>query len=141
MDKTFKVNKEFVFQLTMKLKHLLQKNTRYQFVITIGIRVACSFYKLPYGVGYLQHSEIFAIGKSIVHVVMSKFVVNVVCRNQIQWLKGEELAEIVAGFKNFCGLPSFDGAINVTHIHIQKPIDPFIGDYYSFKFEPFNMQL
>jgi hypothetical protein len=86
---------------------------------------------------------LFAIGKSIVHVVLWEFVfaINVVCKNQIQWLEGEDLLEVVAGFKNFCGLPFVDGAINVIHIRIQKPIGPFIGYYYFFKSETFTMQL
>lgn len=60
---------------------------------------------------------------------------------KIHWLKKEELVKIVASFKKNCGLPYVGGAINITHIHIQKPIGPYIGDYYSFKFKTFNMQL
>ncbi len=60
-----------MFQLTKKLKHLMQKkDTWCTFVVPIGICVDCSLYKLVHGIEYLHCSELFAIGKSLVHLVL-----------------------------------------------------------------------
>ncbi len=46
----FKVSKEFVFQLTMKLKHLMEKkDMHYMCVVHARICVTCSLYKLAHG--------------------------------------------------------------------------------------------
>jgi hypothetical protein len=95
------MNRDFVSHLTIKLKHLMQKDTNYRFVIPMEIRVACSLYKLVHGAKCLQCSELFVISKLIVHLVLQEFVcfVNVVFKNQIQWQKWEDLAKINKGFQ------------------------------------------
>ncbi len=115
----------------------------YQFIVPIGIHVACSLYKLAHGDVYLHWNELLAIGKSTIHVVLQEFVfvMNVACKNQIQCCEGEDWVEIVAGFKKNWGLPSIHGTIDIIHIHIQKPNGPFARDYYSFKSKTFNMHL
>jgi hypothetical protein len=97
----FRMNMDFVFHLTIKLKHLMQKDTKYRFVIHVGIHVACSSYKLIHGAKCLQCNELFVIGKLIVHLVLEEFVcfVNVVFKNQIQRPKREDLAKINKGFQ------------------------------------------
>jgi hypothetical protein len=47
-----------------------KKKTQYMCAISIGIWVACSFYKLAHGTKYFQCSEMFAIGKLIVNSFM-----------------------------------------------------------------------
>jgi hypothetical protein len=100
-----------------------KKNTSYRCVVLVGICVAYALYKLVHGAKYFHCSDLFAIGKSIMHLVLQKFVcsVHVVFKSQIQWPKGEDLAKVLRGFREFCGLPSIHGAIDVTQIHIQKP--------------------
>jgi hypothetical protein len=66
----FEVSRSFVRQLIEKLKHIMEKkDTKYKCIILVSIRVACSLYKLVHALKYLQCSELFAIGKSIVHLV------------------------------------------------------------------------
>jgi hypothetical protein len=49
------------------------------------------------------------------------------------------MVEIMARFKDFCGLPSVDGAINETQIHVSKPMGQrFTIDYYYFKLKGYN---
>jgi hypothetical protein len=61
----------------------------------------------------------FTINKSFVNMVLHEFVVvNVVFRTQIQWPCGEDLLRVMAGFKDWCGLPFIQGAIDYTYIHI-----------------------
>ncbi len=46
----FRVSKEFVFQLTMKLKHLMEKkDMHYMCIVLAGICVTCLLYKLAHG--------------------------------------------------------------------------------------------
>jgi hypothetical protein len=55
-------------------------------------------------------------------------------KNQLKWLKGIEMVEIMVGLEDFCGLPSIHGAINATQIHLQKLMGQhFAIDYYYFK--------
>ncbi len=76
----------------MQIKKKLQpiiiiKDIKYKFVIHVGIRVACSFFKLARGANYLQCSELYMIRKSYINMVLHEFVfvVNVVFKNQICW--------------------------------------------------------
>jgi hypothetical protein len=62
----------------------------------------------------------FAIKKYIMHLVLHEFiyVVNIMLMNKFKWPKKIEMVEIMIGFKDFYGLPSIHGAIDVTHIHL-----------------------
>jgi len=51
-------------------------------------------------------------------------------RNQVRWLEGEEMVEVMAIFKGFCDLPSVHGVINMTQIHITKTKGTFVGDFF-----------
>jgi hypothetical protein len=46
--------------------------------------------------------------------IFCEHVINVVFRNQIQWPQGEDLSRVMVGFKDWCGPPSIDGAIDYT---------------------------
>jgi hypothetical protein len=46
---------------------------------------------------------------------------------------------VMASFKNLCGLPFVQGAINGTHIAISKPSSPFPKDYYYHKTGGYNI--
>jgi hypothetical protein len=50
-------------------------------------------------------------------------------RNQVKWHEGKEMVEVMVGFKHLCGLPSIHGVIDVTQIHILKPLWENIGFY------------
>ncbi len=64
------MNKDFLSHLTIKLKHLMQKDTKYRSVILVGICVTCFLYKLAHGAKYLHCNDLFAIGKLIVHLIL-----------------------------------------------------------------------
>jgi len=83
-----------------------KKNIWYKFVVPIGIQVACFLFKLVHKIKYLQCSEMFAISKSTMHLVLHEFihVLNVIFKNQIKWPKGEDLLKVMIGFKNFFSL-------------------------------------
>ncbi len=67
----FRITCKFVEQLIAKLKHFMEKKTiTYKCAILVNIYVVCSFYKLAHGAEYLHHSELFAIGKSTILVIL-----------------------------------------------------------------------
>jgi hypothetical protein len=80
----------------------MKKNIRDTWVIPIGIWVTYFLYKLAHnGAKYLYCKETFAIGKSIIHLVLHEFVVvkNGVFIKHIKWLGGEDFVEVMHGFK------------------------------------------
>jgi hypothetical protein len=88
----FKVSKSFVFQLSMKLKHLMEKKRHsLQVCCTYTwIWIACSLYKLVPKVRYLHCCQMFAINKLIMHSILREFVyaMNVVFKINSSDLKG-----------------------------------------------------
>jgi hypothetical protein len=78
-----------------------KKDTKYMCVIPMSIMVACSLYNTKHASKYLQCSELFAIRKSIVHLVLREFVhvVNDVFKAQFGWLERERLFQILERFK------------------------------------------
>jgi hypothetical protein len=87
---------------------------------------SCAIKKLALGYNFIICNELFAIGKSIISLVLCEFVVamNVFFRKLISWLVGLEMHIVMEDLKN--GLPSIQGAINGTHILISKPsYNPF----------------
>ncbi len=71
----FCIIKKIVLQLMKKLIPLIEKkNTKYRVAIHVGIKVTWSFYKLSQRVKYLQCNELFAINKSLVNMVLLKFM-------------------------------------------------------------------
>jgi len=73
----------------------------------------------------------------VLHEVV--FIINKMFKNLISWLCGDEMQEVMAGFKNWCDLPIVQGAINGTHITISKPSSPFPKDYYYHKVGSYNI--
>jgi hypothetical protein len=69
----------------------------------VSIQIACSIYKLTHKTDFLHCNEMFAIWKSIMHLVFNKFVfsTNLVFWNQIRTPKEDELAQVMDGFMNF----------------------------------------
>jgi hypothetical protein len=79
--------------------------------------VACGLYKLVYTSQYLHCFEPFIIKKyTNMHLVLHEFfhALNVVLRIQLKLLKGNDLVDVMAKFKEFYSLPSLHGAINAT---------------------------
>jgi hypothetical protein len=71
------------------------------------------------------------------------YVVSVVLKFQIKWHEGSDLIEVMARFKELCGLLLIHGTINVTLINLKKPRGEIFvaNDYYSFKYKGYNIQM
>jgi len=52
----------------------MKKDIRYMCVVLMNMKVVCSLYKLAHASKYLQCNKFFVIRKSIVHLVLCKFL-------------------------------------------------------------------
>lgn len=57
-------------------------------------------------------------------------VINTTFMNKIKWPKGVNMQNMMLDLKDWCGLPSMQGAIDGMRIFIPKPNSPFAKDYY-----------
>lgn len=98
----------------------MEKNIKFHSIMPMGIFVTCTLNKLVHALEYLHCFEFFIIKNSTIHLVLHGLmcVVNFIMKNQIKWPKGNDLIEIMDGFKKLCGLSSIHGAIDVPHIHV-----------------------
>ncbi len=82
----------------------------------LNIHMACNLYKLVCMVQYFHYYEFFVVEKSIMHFVLHEFTcaMNIMLNNQLKWVKGNQMGEIMARFKASCDLPSIHGAIVAT---------------------------
>jgi hypothetical protein len=81
-------------------------------------------------------TQLFAIGKSIVSLVLHGFdvAVNIVFWKLISWLVGVDMCIVMNDFKLWCGIPSVQGAIDDAHLLISKPSMPCLKNHYYFKY-------
>jgi hypothetical protein len=131
----FRMSKRSIMALSDLLKpHVQRHDTRYRIAIPVLIRVACTLFKLAHAASLLICSEMFAIGRSTVSILLREVVnaINDTMRHEITWPSGERLRECQADFKSLCGLLAVVGAIDGTHISIAKP-QHGPTDYYYFK--------
>ncbi len=64
--------------------------------------MSCAIYKLAHGANFLICDDLFAIGKSIVTLVLYEVdVVNVIFNKLISWPIGLEMQVIMEDFKQF----------------------------------------
>jgi hypothetical protein len=131
----FEMEKEAVADLCSRLcPHIQKQDTKYRQAIPVEVKVCCCLYKLAQGATLLQCNESFAIGKSIVGLVIREVVaaINRMYSNVIHWPRGQEMREVMLKFKKWCGIPSIQGVIDCTHVGILKPAEN-PEDYYYFK--------
>jgi hypothetical protein len=85
--------------------------------------MSCVTYKLAHGAKFLVCSELFAIGKLIISLVLHEFVkaINITFRKLISWPIGTKLNDAMESFKQWCGLLNAHGAMDGNHIIISKP--------------------
>jgi len=51
----------------------------------------------------------------------------------ISWPIGEQMQNVMASLKAWCGLPNVQGAIDGCHFKIAKPTSTFVADYFYHK--------
>jgi hypothetical protein len=131
----FRMAKPAVFVLVDVLQpHVRRQGMKYRLTVPVIVRVACTLFKLTHGTSLFICSELLAIGKSTVSMVLRELVhvINDALRHEISWPSGERLLQIQADFERLCSLLAVVGAIDDTHVSISKPkFGP--ADYFYFK--------
>jgi hypothetical protein len=115
----FRMSKETFLDIVEHFRPVIsRRNTNYRDCVPAEARVACMIYKLVHGCKFMHCSELFAIGKSIVGLVLREVVlaINFVYRNLVSWPGGEKMHSNMLEFRRLCGLPSVHGAIDGTHL-------------------------
>ena len=137
----FRMTKPVVHTLSELLKpSMYKKDTKYRLAIPMLVRVACTLFKLTHGASLFICSEMFAIGRSTVSLVLRDVVqaINITLRSEIAWLTGEKMVETEAAFHDLCGLPRVLGAIDGMHVSISKPRFGS-ADYFYFKSRGYSL--
>ena len=131
----FRMTKQAVHTLAELLKPAMQKrDTKYRLAIPVLVRVACTLFKLTHGCSLFICSEMFAMGRSTISLVLRDVVqaINVTLRSEISWPTGERIVKVEAAFQELCGLLGVLGAIDGTHVTISK-LRFGSADYFYFK--------
>jgi hypothetical protein len=91
--------------------------------------------KLTHGANMFVCSKLFGIGENTIALLLQKVVkiVNIVFKGFIRRSKEREMEVVTIEFKQWCELPSMQGVINGTHVHISKPKISFAKKYNYFK--------
>jgi hypothetical protein len=137
----FRMTKVAVFSLADLLRpHVEKQDTKYRLAILVLICVACTLFKLTHGTSLFICSEMFAVGKSTVSLLLRDVVyaINETLRHELKWPSGQTLLDTQLDFFQLCGLPGVVGAIDATHISISKP-KYGASDYYYFKSGGYTM--
>ena len=124
-----------VFSLANLLRpHVEKQDTKYRLAVPIIVCVCCTLFKLTHGTSLFLCSEMFAVWKSTVSMVLQEVVhaINDTLQHEISWPIGERLIETQVAFKELCRLPAMVGTIDSTHISISKP-NYSLANYFYFK--------
>jgi len=139
--RTLRCQSPHSFKLLIDWSQHCWKNTKCIKAIHVEIRVSCVIYKLAHGYNFVIFIKLFAIGKSIVSLVLHEFVtvMNIVFWKLISWLVEANMCTVMNDFKLRCGLSSVQGAIHGTNLLISKPSMPFLEEYYYFKYGGYSI--
>jgi hypothetical protein len=119
----FQMTKPAVFALADLLSpHVKKQDSKYKLAVPVIVRFCCTLFKLTHGASLFICSEMFAVGKTIVSLLLREIVhaINDALRHEISWPTGECLFETQAVFQEICGLLAVVGAIEGTYISISK---------------------
>lgn len=98
----FRFTKRFVFRLSAMLAPAIRKkDTKYRLAVPVAVCLACTLFKLSHGASFLICSELFAVGRSMMSIMLREVVqaINVGLRNEILWPWGDNISEIAGGFQ------------------------------------------
>jgi hypothetical protein len=132
----FRMSKQTVLNICECLDQLVgKKNTQYRIAVSTQIRVCATLYKLAHGASFHTMSEMFAIRRSTIGLVIREVVraINIVLKDLISWPTWKRMRNVMLEFPNFCSMPSVHGAIDCTNIAIHKPGGQYCEDYYYYK--------
>jgi hypothetical protein len=97
----FRMTKVAVFSLSDLLRpHVEKQDTKYRLAIHVLIRLACTLFKLTHGPSLFICSEMFAVGKSTVSLLLREVVyaINETLRHELKWPSGQTLLDTQVDF-------------------------------------------
>lgn len=132
----FRVSKETFYYLCEKLRSVIERqDTRMRRAICVEQRVAITLWCLSTCIEYRSIGHLFGVARSTVCVIVHdtcKAIVRVLLRTYIQFPRGNELNDVVDGFKRKWGMIQCAGAIDGTHVPVMPPAS-LHTDYYNRK--------
>ncbi len=77
-----------------------KQDTKYKKIVPIEICVCCVMYKLAHGANFMVCNELFAMGKSIVSLILHEFVyaINQIYSGLMKWLEGPTMTLVMEEF-------------------------------------------
>ncbi|GAA6087254.1 putative nuclease HARBI1 [Tachysurus ichikawai] len=125
----------FMYLCNVLRPYLERQRTCYRVPLTVEQRVAVTIWRLATNVEYRSIAHLFGIGLSTACVVTQQVVSAIVLilkPNLIKIPTGNNLRNVVNGFRDRWGFPQCAGAIDGTHVPI---IAPHVNksDYYNRK--------
>ena len=132
----FRMSRESFYYLCNQLKNLLEKQTtRLRKPLSVEQRVAITLWVLATPVEYRTVAHLFGIARCTVCVVVHETceaIISKLLPVYISFPTGEQLDEVVKGFKEKWGFPQCAGAIDGSHISVTPPSMNHT-DYYNRK--------
>lgn len=129
----FRMSRETFIYLCDELRSSVERNdTTMRQVIPVERRVALG----STGADYRTIGHLFGVSKSTVCIVTKEVyaaVVDILLPKYVQFQSGENLKEVVDGFKHKFGFPQCAGAVDGTHIPILSP-EEYPADYFRVAF-------
>lgn len=133
----FRVSKETFYYLCEKLRSAIERqDTRMRRAICVEQRVAITLWCLATCIEYRSIGHLFGVARSTVCVIVHdtcKVIVRVLLRTYIQFPRGNELNDVVDGFKRKWGMIQCAGAIDGTHVPVMPPASLHTDNYYNRK--------
>lgn len=132
----FRMRRDTFLYICNKLRpHLERSVTNYRVPISVEKRVAIGIWRLATGSEYRLIQHMFGVGLSTACEITNEFSAAIVACLKEKYIRqptGNDLRDIINGFRDKWGFPQAAGAIDGTHIPIKAP-ETIRNDYYNRK--------
>ncbi len=132
----FRMSRNTFHHICQRLSsRLSRRDTSFRRSISLRKQVGVGLYWLATGTGYRTLANLFGIAKSSVCSIVHDFckaVHHVLMPDYIKLPQGDDLQEVLRGFRQRWGFPQCAGAIDGSHIPVTAPEENHV-DYFTRK--------